>query len=577
MPNALTQDVQDIVLSLMEGLSCPRSLTVAILVRYAEWDQVTQLGAIPSHYSNAFAYLDAVAATDLLRKYRDFDLPIDVEALTYDKWVWAELECYKSNERLSPLLYGGSHGSVYGVAMGDFIVSFRKNVERLIGNGPTTCEGRFGPGATMSDSSRFTLVPDKMSSVPTLTPDAWNHLSSWTTTKWASASRILGNDPLCIRGNAYFSVPKTARVKRACAKEPSLNGYYQLGLGRELKYRLKLAGFDLKKGQDVHRQVACAASISGLLATIDLSSASDTVCTNLVKLVLPSRWHEALDSLRSPFTRVNGSWRKLEKFSSMGNGYTFELETVIFAAICMTCLGTNAFPGKNLFVYGDDIIVPTEHAVDVIAALKFFGFTPNEKKTFTEGPFRESCGGDFFEGVSVRPYQLEEDPNEPQKIISLANGIRRMAHQNHFDSIRWPLLRRAWFKCLDLLPHSIKHCRGPEELGDLVIWDDEANWSCRQRGSIRYLNVYRPADYKIVAWEGYAYEVQMAAALYGVVLTNRKNKSFSYRATNDPRGLIGRDSVLGYKVGWIPYTGYGIKDYFPPSSILRKKLPRWGQ
>lgn len=563
-PNGLTQDVQDIVLTLMEGLSCPRSVSVAILVRYEEWDQLTSLVCVPAHYSTAIAYLDAVSATDLLRKYRGFDLPIDVEALTYDKWVWAELECYKSNERLSPLLHGGSHGSIYGVAMGEFISSFRKNVIRLIGNEPNSFDGRFGPGATMSDSSRFTLVPDKMSSVPTLTHDAWIHLSSWTSTKWASATRDLGHDPKCIRGNAYFSVPKTARVKRACAKEPSINGYYQLGLGRQMKHRLKLAGFDLKRGQDVHRQVACAASKSGLLSTIDLSSASDTICTNLVKLVLPYRWHEALDSLRSPFTEVRkGRWRKLEKFSSMGNGYTFELETVIFAAICMTCLGESARPGINVFVYGDDIIVPTEHSRDVIAALKFFGFTPNEKKTFTEGPFRESCGGDFFDGVSVRPYQLEEDPNEPQKIISLANGIRRMAHQNHYDTIRWPLLRRAWFKCLDLLPHPIKHCRGPQELGDLVVWDDEANWSCRTRNGMRYINVYRPASFKLVAWEGYAYSVQFAAALYGVALSMRRNLKFRLTPTMDSRSLIGRDSVDGYKVGWIPYTGYGITDPFP--------------
>jgi len=554
MPNGLTQDVRDIVLSVMEGLSCPRSLTVAILIRYEEWDQVTSLEAVPLHYSSAIRYQDAAAATDFLRKFDGFELDLDLETVTYQKWLWAELECYKSNERLSPLLFGGSHGSIYGTAMGDFIVSFRKNVECLIGAGPPSYDGRFGPGATMSDMSRYTLVPDKMSSEPTLTPDAWIHLSSWTQTSWARAHKALGIDPIVIRGNAYFTVPKTARVKRACAKEPSLNGYYQLGLGRVMKHRLKLAGLDLKKGQDIHRQVACAASKSGLFATIDLSSASDTVCTNLVKLVLPARWHDALDSLRSPFTRVNGGWRKLEKFSSMGNGYTFELETVLFAAICMTCLGSSAKPGSNIFVYGDDIIVPTEHAQDVIAALKFFGFTPNERKTFTEGSFRESCGGDFFDGVSVRPFQLKEDPDAPHKIISLANGIRRMANQNHYDSIRWPLLRRAWFKCLDLLPHSVKYCRGPEELGDLVVHDDKSNWRSRWRNGIRYISAYRPAQYRLVSWEGYAYDVQFAAALYGVALSNRRNFKFRHTSDMDSRSLIGRDSVLGYKVGWVPFS-----------------------
>ncbi len=556
MDNGLTQDVRDITLSLMEGLSCPRALTVAILIRYSEWDQLTSLEAVPVHYSSAFAYACATYATDFLRKFDGFKLPIDIEALTLEKWFWAEHECYKSNERLSPLLYGGSHGSIYGEAMGVFIDSFRKNVKLLIGSAPpSSYDGRFGPGATMSDDSRFTLVPDKMSSTPTLTPDAWVHLSSWNQTKWALAVSDLGLAPDGIRGNAYFSVPKTARVKRACAKEPSLNGYYQLGLGRIMKHRMSLAGINLKRGQTVHAQVARSASQSGEFATIDLSSASDTVCTNLVKLVLPRPWHEALDSLRSPFTRVNGKWVKLEKFSSMGNGFTFELESVVFAAICMTCLGTRAKLGINIFVYGDDIIVPTEDAQSVLAALKFFGFTPNERKTFSQGSFRESCGGDYFDGVSVRAHFVEADPDEPQKIISLANGIRRMIFQNHFDTILWPTVSRAWFKCLDLLPMHIRRCRGPVELGDLVVHDERSRWSCRVRASVRYINVYRPARYRKVRWGGFAYSVQFAAALYGVSLTGAvpygtKMSDSQY----SKRALIGRDSVIGHKVGWVPYS-----------------------
>ncbi len=562
MSNALTQDVQDIVLTLMEGLSCPRSLTVAILVRYGEWDQLTQLSTIPEHYSRALNYLDAVSATDLLRKYTGFELPIDVEALTLEKWVWAERECYRSNERLSPLLNGDPHGSIYGVAMGSFLTALRKNVRRLIGNGPKTFDGRFGPGATMSDMSRYTTVPDKMSSVPSFTPDSWIHLSSWTTTMWARAHSETGRDPVCIRGNAYFSVPKTARVKRACAKEPSVNGYYQLGLGRQMKRLLKLAGFDLKGGQDVHRRVACAASKSGLLSTIDLSSASDTICTNLVELVLPSAWHSALASLRSPFTQVNGKWWKLEKFSSMGNGYTFELETVLFAAICMTCMGTSADPGENLFVYGDDIILPTEFSEDVLASLRFFGFTPNLKKTFVAGSFRESCGGDFFDGLGVRPYSLEEDPDEPQKIIAFANGIRRSVFDNCYAEIRWPLLRRAWFKCVDLLPHQIRLCRGPSSFGDLVIHDDEHTWQYRRRGQLNFLRVYRPAAFRTVAFSGFDGAVQLASAIYGISLTNFKGgNSYKVHPGGDPRGLVPRDGVTGYKVGWSPYVPYGLSDW----------------
>lgn len=559
MVNALTPQVQDVILSFMEGLNCPRSLSVAILIKHREWDQITSLEAEPKHYLTSEDYFGAIAATELLRKYDGFTLDVDPEAAAIEKWWWAERECYRSNERLSPLLYGGSIDSTVDEALYSFVESVRKMAELLIGDRPpTTWEGRFGPGATMSDSSRACTIPDKMSSLPTLTPNALFHLVPWTGTQWSTACAALGNSPSVVRGNAFFSVPKTSRTRRGCAKEPSLNGFYQLGLGRVLKARLKRKGIDLSGGQGVHRQVACAASISGDFVTIDLSSASDTVCTNLVKLVLPHRWHSVLDSLRSPYTKIEGKWVRLEKFSSMGNGFTFELETTLFSAICMACMRGSALPGKNLFVYGDDIIVPKEFSDDVISALKFFGFTPNLKKTFTEGVFRESCGGDFFDGVSVRAHYLTGDPYEPQHIIALANGIRRLAYQDSRPNDRWLRLRRSWFKCLDLLPSLIRDCRGPQDLGDLVIHDDEQRWATRWRANcIRYIKVYRPARYRVVRWSGFAHDVQMAAALY---LAGSGPKSFvrvKPRTTieaEDPRGLLPRDAVQGYKIGWVPFS-----------------------
>jgi len=557
--NILTPEVLDVVLSIMEGLSCPRSLTVAILVRSGEWDQLTSLEADPLHYLTPGDYFGSVAATDLLRKYDGFPLDIDPEAAAIEKWWWAERECYRTNERLSPLLYGGSFDDSLDSALYSFVERMRKAAEYLVGDRPPlTWEGKFGPGATMSDTSRFTTVPDKMSSLPTLTPNALFHLVPWTGTEWAKASAALGNEPLVVRGNAFFSVPKTSRTRRGCAKEPSLNGFYQLGLGREIRTRLRRRGFDLVEGQGVHRRVACSSSITGDFATIDLSSASDTVCTNLVKLVLPHRWHSVLDSLRSPFTRMGKSWVKLEKFSSMGNGFTFELETTIFASICIAVMGEAARPGRNLFVYGDDIIVPRQFQADVLAALKFFGFTPNLKKTFLEGSFRESCGGDFFDGISVRAHYLTKDPDEPQHVISLANGIRRLAFQDSYHGDRWPGLRRAWFKCLDLLPSLIRRCRGPQALGDIVIHDDEERWETRWRSNgIRFVRVYRPAHYRVVRWSGFAHDVQFATALYlagsGPKSYVRVKPRYTLEA-DDPRGLLPRDSVLGYKVGWVPFS-----------------------
>lgn len=556
----LTPQVLDVAISFMEGLDCPRSLTVAILLRHEMWDELTQLSVNPLCYSDSLTYLRDAAATEFFRKYREFPLDLDLEALAFEKWLWAEKECFKTNRRLYTLLDTGSHGgALFNEAVADFVSRVRKNVEWLLGDKPPEVfEGAFGPGATVSDTSDRTTVPHKMSSVPTLTPSAAFYLIPWTGTKWASATARIWDGVSFVKGNTFFTVDKTARTRRCCAKEPSLNSFYQLGLGRVMRKRLKDRGFDLDNGQNVHRQVACLASKTGEFCTIDLSSASDTVSTSLVELVVPHKWREAMNDLRSSHTKVKGKWYRLEKFSSMGNGFTFELETTLFAAICMAVLGDRALPGHNVFVYGDDIIVPNESYGDVISALKFFGFTPNPEKCYNSGYFRESCGGDFFNGVAVRPFYQKESIDEPQHAISMANGIRRLARENGHADFCWPALRRSWFRCLDLLPVAIRRCRGPEGLGDIVVHDDEERWDTRWRSSIRWVRVYRPAKFRRVSFDRFGPSVQLAAALYGVSLWPEKQYGRVSRRVfpegQDGRMVTPRNAVLGYKVGWTPYS-----------------------
>jgi len=91
-----------------------------------------------------------------------------------------------------------------------------------------------------------------------------------------------------------------------------------------MKKRLGLFGVNLRD-QSVNQRYALLGSIDGSLATIDLSSASDTVSYALVMSLLPSGWFDLLDLFRSECVEVPGGVIELEKFSSMGNAYTFEL------------------------------------------------------------------------------------------------------------------------------------------------------------------------------------------------------------------------------------------------------------
>lgn len=551
MPSTLQRLVGSAIETLCLELATPVSRDVLSLVREGRWEDLANKRVDPKHYTDATDYLKDVIAVDFLRKYKELPTGINKELVAMKNFWNAERQCFRSNRRLAPYLEGMSHPSCERSRL-EFIKLVRKMLSGLLGPCPDVLDGRFGKGATYGDKGKLTTIPDKMTSRPTYTSNAVWYLFPWAGTSWAKACGKLEREPELVRGNRFEAVPKDATKFRGIAIEPSINLFYQLALGRVMKQRLKREGFDLQDGKSIHMRVACEASLSGEFATIDLSNASDTVCKNLVKLLLPHRWFERLDALRSPHTQMCGNWVRLEKFSSMGNGFTFELETAIFAAVCsavMVLKGILPYPGKNLFVYGDDIIVPTSCARHVIYALRFLGFSTNKEKTFLSGPFRESCGGDYFKGVDVRPFYLKEEPNEPQQIIAMANGVRRMDVKVHSATSGATRILRTWFRVLDALPSHIRRLRGPEGLGDIVIADDEKHWRTRQRNSIRYVQCYRPARYTRVKWEHWHSDVVLASALYGVedtligVLGNRRSA-----------GVTPRDAVTGYKVGWVPYS-----------------------
>jgi hypothetical protein len=255
-------------------------------------------------------------------------------------------------------------------------------------------------------------------------------------------------------------------------------------------------------------------------------------------------------------TLFKGRWVRLEKFSSMGNGFTFELETAIFLCLILAVRNLRAIreplealvkPGADIWVYGDDIIIPTDWAADVVSALTYCGFETNGRKSFVTGSFRESCGGDFFGGVDVRPYLLEEFPHAAEDWIGVVNGIRRMVYHNGKPHPSRSSLLRAWFVALDCIPVHVRRLRGPEKLGDLVICDDETRWQTRKRGSLNYIRVYRPAKFRIVGWQHWKPDVALAAILYGA----EKRKSWSDQPSSS-RGVTPRNGVLGYKIGWVP-------------------------
>jgi len=241
-----------------------------------------------------------------------------------------------------------------------------------------------------------------------------------------------------VRYNKLSFVPKTAKTSRSIAVEPFLNSFLEKGIDTIIRRKLLKIGLDLRR-QEPNQELARRGSVElgNPYCTIDLSSASDTIASDLVLELVPPEWGDLLDAVRCHYYEDEGVIRKYHKFVSMGNGFCFPLQTLLFASVChAVAVMRGCTPDYR--VYGDDIIVRKEIFDDVMLSLGRLGFLPNSRKTFSEGPFRESCGTDWFAGVNVRPIFIDGPLNSWERIYGLHNqSLRREAHvRDYFTGIR---------------------------------------------------------------------------------------------------------------------------------------------
>jgi len=530
--------------ALCESADSPRSLGLLLRAKYGcmtGQDGLLSQRTDPSAYQTSYQYLKDNACTEFLRKCR-LDGVVsesDRRVATLSGFWIAERDCRQTNARFQR--YQENHSlSVLDAKGLDCLDRARSFLRHILGPVPETLNGGFGPGATYGDKGQLTTVPDKITSRIQMTRGASQLSMCIERTAWfrSLVTRQPPGGPFeFVRGNRFTTVPKTALKDRGICIEPSANLFLQKAVGSLLKRKiLQKFPVDLLHAQSVHRRMAQEGSRYGSFSTIDLEAASDTVSLEVVRYLLPPDWFDLLSMLRSPETFIEGNWIKLGKFSSMGNGYTFELETLIFASIAYA-MGAGIF-GLNFWVFGDDIIVPTGVARDVVAMLRFCGFKTNESKTFLDGPFRESCGGDFFRGVPVRAHNVEKEPTTPEDWISLANGLRRLGSLDPGCDFRDSFTHTAWMRCLDAIPSDIRRLRGPATLGDIVI-NDDTGFNLRVRNGVRYIRVYRPIGRTLFQhhWKG---SVLYAAALYG-----------SLRSRKSGLAIVQTRGVSGHKVGWV--------------------------
>lgn len=228
-----------------------------------------------------------------------------------------------------------------------------------------------------------------------------------------------------VPGARVAFVPKDGRSLRSIAVEPSLNVMLQLGVHEYIRKRLHdYASTDIGD-QTLNQKLSFLASkssgLGGTMATIDLASASDSISIELVRELVPSSWFDWLNAIRCDRFSLNGELITSEKFSTMGNGFTFALETLLFKALAEGCISYVGCGGITS-CYGDDIIVPDECALLLTEVLKWCGLVVNSDKSYYHGPFRESCGTDWYEGRNVTPLYIREERVDMRTCYRLLNS-----------------------------------------------------------------------------------------------------------------------------------------------------------
>jgi hypothetical protein len=492
-PSGLLYDVAS---DLYESLNTPISLSCEILLRHGELEQLVRKSVSPSDYCTALRYADDSQAVSFLKKVPLVIPGVDPEAAAKEKFLAAEAACKEANARIRNFVAAPLSG-VSG-AISRVISTTIAKIHGVLGDRPDPREWlyacRFGPGTfNHTDAKGLTSLYDKLQVRPSVTPDMTAVAALLVTSQpqWARSVTdceiegfwpiICESDFALTPGNKVAFVPKTTVTHRSIAIEPLMNIYAQLGLGSVMRRKLKRVGIDLDD-QTPNQRAAKVGSITDSLATIDLSSASDTVAKELVRLLLPQGWFDVLDLTRSKIGFYEGKWLRYEKFSSMGNGYTFELETLIFWGL-MTAVCTELDIDTSVLVYGDDIVVPVAAYSLAEEVLTWCGFTLNKQKSFWQGPFRESCGKDYFNGVEVRPFFQKEVPNEVETLFRLANGIRQVAsRRNNRDGCDRRLFA-PWQRVVRALPRPIaQNCRVPAHAGDSDGL--KSNWDESQSSSL---------------------------------------------------------------------------------------------
>jgi hypothetical protein len=304
-------------------------------------------------------------------------------------------------------------------------------------------------------------------------------------------------------------VPKSVKTSRSICQEPNTLMFFQQGVldtmvrlleSSILRHSVKL------HDQTFNQRLSQFGSKTGLIDTIDLSAASDSLSYDLVKAVFPPSWQIVMRATRSSQVQLpDGSLFSIKKFAPMGSALCFPTQCIVYWAVGVyaACLDTYANSGsidtfsewlddhtiravmrsfhsspsplwrsyQPLGIYGDDICVDSVLTPLVISTLTSLGFVVNAEKSFTGNQlFRESCGKFYLKGHDVSPLYFtvkgvrnRTNPEHISSHVHLLNECYKRSYRNTYRFLRHSILtwnsRNTW--------NPIPHVSNPDFFGIL--------------------------------------------------------------------------------------------------------------
>lgn len=234
------------------------------------------------------------------------------------------------------------------------------------------------------------------------------------------------------------AVPKSYKTYRLIAPEHPYNAAEKQRIKDAIRRSIRRTVYGNwynPEKQIINQQAAFEGSIDGSYATIDLSSASDTVAEGFAYYVYPREFTRVCEKYRAGYMIIDGEYYIKRMFATSGDPVCFDCEAMLFLAIaCSVRDIVHELTGeeyKDAYVYGDDIVIDTRLFDTMIDVLRILRFIPNQDKSFGTGGYRESCGVEYYYGFDVStkywPRKVVKDPRHDieslQSVLSLEQRL----------------------------------------------------------------------------------------------------------------------------------------------------------